>query len=101
MIIQDKEEIKKEIVHCLQDEAEIRKIIIFGSFLKSDSPNDIDIAVVQDSNELYLPLALKYRKKIRVLTRKIPVDIIPIRNGVLHGTMADAISQGEVIYEEC
>ena len=99
IIPQEKEAIKKEIVQCLRGEAEIRKIIIFGSFLDVDSPNDIDIAVMQDSNELYLPLALKYRKKIRVLTKKIPVDIIPIRKGGGDGVMADVISQGEVIYE--
>ena len=99
MIPLEKEGIKKEIVHCLQSESEIQKIIIFGSFLEADSPNDIDIAIMQDSNELYLPLALKYRKKIRTLARKIPIDIIPVRRGALQGVMADVISRGEVIYE--
>ena len=42
MIPLEKEGIKKEIVHCLQSESEIQKIIIFGSFLEADSPNDID-----------------------------------------------------------
>jgi uncharacterized protein len=95
----EKERIKNEIVHCLRGESEIMKIIIFGSFLTTDSPNDIDVAVQQDSNELYLPLALKYRKKIRRVAKKIPIDIIPLRTGNLQGVMADEISHGVVIYE--
>jgi len=95
----EKERIKNEIVHCLKDESEIRKIIIFGSFFTTESPNDIDIAVQQDSNELYLPLALKYRKKIRRVAKQIPIDIIPLRSGHYPGVMADEISHGVVIYE--
>lgn len=83
----------------MQDEPEIRKIIIFGSFVKSDSPNDIDVAVLQNSSESYLPLALKYRKKVRKMSMKLPVDIIPLRPGTLKGVMGDEISRGEVIYE--
>jgi predicted nucleotidyltransferase len=95
----EKERISNEIVHCLKGESEIRKIIIFGSFFTTDSPNDIDIAVQQDSNELYLPLALKYRKMIRRVAKKIPIDIIPLRTGPFQGVMADEISHGVVIYE--
>lgn len=95
----EKERIKNEIVHCLKGESEIRKIIIFGSFFTTDSPHDIDIAVQQDSNELYLPLALKYRKMIRRVAKQIPIDIIPLRTGPFQGVMADEISQGVVIYE--
>jgi predicted nucleotidyltransferase len=95
----EKERIKNEIVHCLKGESEIIKIIIFGSFLTADTPNDIDVAVQQDSNEPYLPLALKYRKKIRPVAKQIPVDIIPLRTGNFQGVMADEISHGVVIYE--
>jgi len=53
--------------------------VIFGSFLDSEQPNDVDVAVFQDSQETYLNLALKYRKLIRNVIRQIPVDIIPIK----------------------
>ena len=95
----EKERIKNEIVHCLKDESEIIKIIIFGSFLTADTPNDIDVAVQQDSKLSYLPLALKYRKKIRPVAKQIPVDIIPLRSGNFQGVLADEISHGIVIYE--
>jgi len=95
----EKERIKNEIVHCLKDESEIMRIIIFGSFFTTDSPNDIDVAVQQDSDELYLPLALKYRKKIRRVAKQIPIDIIPLRTGNFQGVMADEILHGVVIYE--
>ncbi len=95
----EKERIKNEIVHCLKGESEITKIIIFGSFFTAESPNDIDVAVQQDSDELYLPLALKYRKKIRQVAKQIPIDIIPLRTGNFQGAMADEILHGVVIYE--
>jgi len=95
----EKERIRNEIVHCLKDEPEIIKILVFGSFFTSELPNDIDVAVLQDSNEPYLPLALKYRKKVRRVAKQIPIDIIPLRPGPFQGVMADEISHGIVIYE--
>jgi len=74
-----KETIKREIVQCLSGEREIKKIIIFGSFLKFNKPADIDIAIFQESKESYLSLAMKYRKLTRTVSKKIPLDIIPIR----------------------
>ena len=44
----NKVEVKNNIVDSLKRKKEIERIIIFGSFNKSDSPNDIDIAVVQN-----------------------------------------------------
>jgi hypothetical protein len=38
----------------------------FGSFLTSNDPHDLDIAVFQDSDESYYPLAMKYRRKLRI-----------------------------------
>ena len=38
----NKIELKNKIVDSLKGQAEIERIIIFGSFNKSDSPNDID-----------------------------------------------------------
>lgn len=56
-----KEYIKSQIRERFSSEQEIQKIVLFGSFINSNNPNDIDIAVFQNSNEKYLSLALKYR----------------------------------------
>ena len=94
-----KDLLKRRLVSCLEGEKEVRKIIIFGSFLESSEPNDIDVAVFQNSSEKYLPLAMKYRKKIREIARMIPVDIIPLKTGTSSGTLMDEIAAGEIIYE--
>jgi predicted nucleotidyltransferase len=96
---QEKQFLKQEIAGCLKTEAEVRRIIIFGSFLTSDDPHDLDVAIVQDSDENYLPLALKYRKKTRDIARRIALDIIPLKSGVEGGLFMDEIRHGEVIYE--
>lgn len=94
-----KDKLKEEIIKKLKSEKEIRKIVIFGSFLNSTEPHDIDVAVFQDSDDNYLTLALKYRKLIREITRKIPIDIIPIRANVSEGSFLSEIESGELIYE--
>jgi len=38
---QQKEQIKREVAACLGQEKEVRKVIVFGSFLTSASPNDL------------------------------------------------------------
>jgi predicted nucleotidyltransferase len=95
----EKQNLKRELVGCLKAEKEVRRIVIFGSFLNSANPHDIDVAVFQDSNDQYLPLALKYRKITRGISSIIPLDIIPIRSDASSGFMMDEIRQGEVIYE--
>jgi len=95
----DKQKLKRELVDCLKTEKEIRQIIIFGSFLDSADPNDLDVAVFQDSDEQYLDLAMKYRKKTRDIAKIIPLDIIPIKNDASSGFLMDEIRQGETIYE--
>jgi len=94
-----KESLKERLVSCLRGEKEIRKIVVFGSFLNSHDPHDIDIAVFQDSSEKYLPLAMKYRRITRVIARMIPLDIIPIKAGARGDSFLDEIEQGETIYE--
>lgn len=94
-----KETIKREIVLCLSSEKEISKIIIFGSFLKSESPKDIDIAVFQNSDESYIPLSMKYRKLTRAIAKKIPLDIIPIKPNASDSLFLSEIESGELIYE--
>jgi predicted nucleotidyltransferase len=100
MISEDeKQNLKRELVGCLQKEKEILQVVIFGSFLNSSDPHDLDVAIFQDSNEAYLPLAMKYRKRTRRIARIISLDIIPIRHDASSGFMMDEIRQGEVIYE--
>jgi len=91
--------LKDSIRDCLCDESEVTKIVLFGSFVNSDQPNDIDIAVFQDSSLDYLTLALKYRKKVRPVSHRIPVDIIPLKTQASGVVFMDEINNGEVIYE--
>ena len=96
---QEKESLKKELAACFKDEPEVKKVVVFGSFITADSPNDLDVAVFQDSNESYLPLAMKYRRITRFLSKKIPLDILPLKVGAT-GIMMDEVSRGDVIYEK-
>lgn len=93
----EKKEIKVKIVNSLLS-SEIEKIIIFGSFLNTKTPNDLDIAVFQNSSDNYITLALRYRKMIREISKQIPVDIIPIKSNVSNNFLIDEIEKGEVIY---
>src|SRR3989337_4176607 len=94
----NKGELKNKIIESLKGQKEIERIIIFGSFNKSDSPNDIDIAVVQNSSENYLTLALRYRKLIRNISKEIAVDIFPITRENGNTFFTTEIASGEVIY---
>ena len=94
----NKLELKNKIVDSLKGQKEIERIIIFGSFNKSDSPNDIDIAVIQNSSENYLTLALKYRRLIRNVSKEIAVDIFPIVKENNNSFFKYEIASGEVIY---
>ena len=94
-----KDSLKRQLVSCLEGEKEICRIVIFGSFLKSSEPHDIDVAVFQDSNEKYLPLAMKYRKKARAIAHIIPLDIIPLKAEAESETFMNEIAQGEIVYE--
>ena len=94
-----KELLKKEITKQLAEFPEIHRVVIFGSFLNSDDPHDLDIAVFQDSDEGYYPLAMKYRKKLRSVANRIPIDVIPIRRNPERGPFMQEIENGEVLYE--
>jgi len=93
-----KDRIKKDLRDVLSAEREVTKIIIFGSFINSDDPHDIDIAVFQDSNQQYIPLSMKYRRLVRKLARTLSVDIIPIKEGAKN-TFVEEVKSGETIYE--
>lgn len=94
----NKIELINKIVDSLKGQKEIERIIIFGSFNQSDSPNDIDIAVVQNSSDNYLTLALKYRKLIRNISKEIAVDIFPIVEKNKNSFFTNEVASGEVIY---
>jgi predicted nucleotidyltransferase len=95
----DKQQIKRELAERLKGEPEVRKVIIFGSFPARDDPNDLDVAVFQSSDQTYLPLAMKYRRLLRPLAQRIPLDVIPVRAGVAGGQFLAEIEKGEVVYE--
>ena len=96
---QQKRALKQKLVSLLESEREVCRIVIFGSFLSSNDPQDIDIAIFQDSDEKYLPLAMKYRRKTRDIARRIPLDILPLKAGVQGEVFIDEIERGEIIYE--
>ncbi len=97
--VHQKDELLEDLVACLQEDGEIQKIVVFGSFLSDANPNDLDIAVFQDSTQPYLPLALKYRRQTRSVSARIPLDIIPLRQGA-QGAFLSEIRKGKVIYEK-
>ena len=78
--------------------SEINKVILFGSFIKTNNPNDIDIAIVQNSNDNFLTLSLKYRKVLRELSKNIPLDIVPIKTNA-KGVFLEEIKKGQIVYE--
>jgi predicted nucleotidyltransferase len=98
MTKQRKSELKRQMAECLAYAPEVRKVVVFGSFLTTDSPNDMDVAVFVDHLEPYLPLALKYRRMARAVSDQIPLDIVPIRPNAF-GIFLDEVNHGEVIFE--
>ena len=101
MILTEKQKdaLKKELVLCLKSDEEVKKIVVFGSFINSGDPLDLDVAVFQESDEAYLPLAMKYRRKTRAIAKKIPLDIFPVRPNAKNHTFLSEIDRGEVLYE--
>jgi predicted nucleotidyltransferase len=93
---------KEESIQIIKDGlsqfSEVEKIILFGSFLRKDQPNDIDIAVVQNSNDDYLTLSMRYRKALRKLSKIIALDIIPLRHNGKSAFMEE-IAKGITVYE--
>jgi len=80
-------------------ESEVRRIVLFGSFVNSDKPHDLDVAVFQDSQEKYLPLALKYRRRLRTVSQRIPLDVIPLKVGIKDDPFVREVQEGETIFE--
>jgi len=97
----DKEKLKRDLVGVLATDAIVEKIVIFGSFVHSETPHDMDVAVFCDSDDDYLTLALSLRRKLRSLSRIIPIDLVPITGS--HDPVSvflEEVNKGEVIYEK-
>ncbi len=101
MVLTDKEKasIKQELGTALSREAEVRRVVVFGSFVRSNDPQDLDLAVFQDSDDEYLTLAMRYRRDLRPIARRIPIDVFPLKAGVSTDPFLKEIEQGEVVYE--
>ena len=97
--LNEKQKLKNQLIACLKEDPDIRKVVIFGSFVTSDSPLDMDVAVFQESREEYLNLSLKYRKLTRSVSNRIPLDIFPIRIDADRASILSEIDNGEVVYE--
>ena len=94
----DKAALKRQLASCLAEAPEVKKVVVFGSFLTSEEPNDMDVAVFVDRGKPYLPLAVELRRMARPVSKQISLDIIPIRPDA-SGDFLDEIYRGEVIYE--
>jgi uncharacterized protein len=95
---EERERLKQEVVACLSGEPEVRRVVLFGSFVTSPAPHDLDVAVFQESDEGYLPLALKYRRLLRRVAETIPVDVLPLHVRGAMGEFLKEVERGEVVY---
>ena len=98
MSSEEREQLKHEVATCLSGKPEVRRVVVFGSFVNSPTPHDLDIAIFQESDEAYLPLALKYRRLLRNVAAKIPVDVLPLWVRETVGEFLREVEQGEVVY---
>ena len=94
-----KDALKKELVDRLSREPEVRRIVIFGSFLDSAEPYDMDVAVFQDSPEAYPPLAMKYRRITSPLAHKISLDTFSLRSGMSSDPSPREAERGQAVDE--
>jgi predicted nucleotidyltransferase len=95
----DKDAIKRELAEVLSRETEVQKVVVFGSFMTSSDPHDLDLAVFQSSDEEYLTLAMRYRRDLRPIARRIPIDVIPLKAGAVTDPFVQEIERGETVYE--
>jgi predicted nucleotidyltransferase len=99
MTASEKENLKRNIADAIKVNDEVKKIVLFGSFLYSDSPNDLDIAIFENSADDYITLAIKYRRQLRGVVKNTPIDVLPLKEGC-DNFFIRGINNGEVIYEK-
>ncbi|MBT7068610.1 MAG: nucleotidyltransferase domain-containing protein [Verrucomicrobia bacterium] len=95
----DKDAIKRELAEALSREAEVQRVVVFGSFVTSSTPHDLDLAVFQNSDDEYLTLAMRYRRDLRPIARRIPIDVIPLKAGATNDPFLREVERGETVYE--
>jgi len=95
----DKDSIKRELAEALSREAEVQRVVVFGSFVTSSTPHDLDLAVFQNSDDEYLTLAMRYRRDLRPIARRIPLDVIPLKTGATADPFLQEIERGETVFE--
>jgi predicted nucleotidyltransferase len=59
----DKQNIRQQLQTAFVDDGKVEKIVVFGSIITSEFPQDIDLADFCNSSDDYLTLALALRKK--------------------------------------
>lgn len=97
----DKQHICRQLQSTFVDDSKVEKIIVFGSFVTSDTPHDLDLAVFCNSSDDYLTLALALRKKLRGISSIIPIDLVPIAMPYdSSAAFMQEINKGEVVYEK-
>jgi len=97
----DKAKVKRDLVSALSGDEAVEKVVIFGSFVTSDVPHDLDIAIFCTSTADYLTLAMAYRRKLREIARDIPIDLLPITSSHdPESCFLQEINKGETIYEK-
>ncbi|MDK9718812.1 MAG: nucleotidyltransferase domain-containing protein [Trichlorobacter sp.] len=97
----DKLQIRQQLQSVFVDDSKVEKIIVFGSFITSDTPHDLDVAVFCNSSDDYLTLALALRKKLRGISSIIPIDLVPIAMPCdPSAQFMQEINKGEVVYEK-
>lgn len=89
-----KNQIKLQLAQLLRSEPEVRKVVVFGSFAISSNPNDLDVAIFQDTNQSYLPPAMKYRRLLRPVADRIALDVVPVHLDFAGGNLSSGNSQG-------
>lgn len=97
----NKNDVKREMISALSDDASVEKIVIFGSFITSEQPHDLDVAIISTSPEDYLTQAMSFRRRLRSIARLIPLDIVPVSMPInADSSFLLEIDKGEIIYEK-
>lgn len=97
----NKQKVKLDMISALANDATIEKIVIFGSFITSEQPHDLDVAIFSTSPADYLTQAMSFRRKLRGIARIIPLDVVPISTLANYdSSFLQEILKGEIIYEK-
>ena len=97
----NKYKVKQDLIAALEDDSAVEKIIIFGSFLTSEQPHDLDVAIFSTSPADYLTQAMSFRRKLRNIARIIPLDVVPVSTLTSYdSSFLQEILKGEIIYEK-